>query len=31
VEAWIKKLPEIRKRYYMGKITYGKGPLLEGE
>jgi hypothetical protein len=31
IQAWIAKLPEIRKRYYQGKITYGKGPLLEDE
>ncbi|MDD2596481.1 MAG: DUF3795 domain-containing protein [Candidatus Cloacimonetes bacterium] len=27
-EAYIAKLPEIRKRYFSGKISYGKGPLL---
>lgn len=29
IKAWIEKLPEIRKRYFTGKISYGKGPLLE--
>jgi len=28
VEAWKKHLPEIRRRYFTGKISYGKGPLL---
>ncbi len=28
IQAWIEKLPEIRQRYYTGKISYGKGPLL---
>lgn len=27
-EAYIAKLPELRKRYFTGKISYGKGPLL---
>jgi len=27
-EAYIEKLPEMRKRYFTGKITFGKGPLL---
>jgi hypothetical protein len=31
VKAWIAKLPEIKKRYYTGKITYGKGPLIDNE
>jgi hypothetical protein len=31
VEAWKAKLPELRKRYFAGKIRDGKGPLLEGE
>lgn len=31
VEAWKAKLPELRQRYFTGKISYGKGPLLEGE
>lgn len=29
VQAWIAKLPEIRLRYFTGKISYGKGPQLE--
>ncbi|PKN79243.1 MAG: hypothetical protein CVU48_05840 [Candidatus Cloacimonetes bacterium HGW-Cloacimonetes-1] len=31
VEAWKEQYQAIRKRYFTGKITYGKGPLLEGE
>ncbi|MBN2828874.1 MAG: DUF3795 domain-containing protein [Candidatus Cloacimonetes bacterium] len=31
VRAWIAKIPEIRKRYYTGKITFGKGPLIDNE
>lgn len=31
VKAWIEQLPLIRKRYFTGKISYGKGPQLEGE
>jgi hypothetical protein len=31
IEAWKQHLPEIRKRYFTGKISYGKGPQLEGE
>ena len=27
-EAYLAKLPEMRKRYFVGKISYGKGPLL---
>ncbi len=27
-EAYIAKLPEMKKRYFSGKISYGKGPLL---
>jgi hypothetical protein len=27
-EAYIAKLPEMRKRYFAGKISYGKGPRL---
>ncbi|MDZ4120875.1 MAG: DUF3795 domain-containing protein [Candidatus Cloacimonadaceae bacterium] len=30
-KEWIKQLPTIRKRYFTGKITYGRGPLLEDE
>ncbi len=30
-EAYIAKLPEMRKRYFTGKISYGKGPLLPEE
>lgn len=26
--AYLAKLPELRKRYFAGKISYGKGPLL---
>ncbi len=29
VEAWKKHLPEMRKRYFSGKISFGKGPLLD--
>ncbi len=28
IEAWKQHLPEIRRRYFTGKISYGKGPLL---
>ncbi|MDD2331644.1 MAG: DUF3795 domain-containing protein [Candidatus Cloacimonetes bacterium] len=31
VQAWIEKLPELKKRYFTGTISYGMGPLLEGE
>lgn len=31
VKAWIAHLPKMRKRYFTGKITFGKGPLLDGE
>jgi len=31
VEAWKEQYLAIRKRYFTGKITYGKGPLLDGE
>ncbi len=30
-EAYLAKLPEMRKRYFTGKISYGKGPLLPEE
>jgi len=30
-EAYLKKLPEMRKRYFTGKISYGKGPQLPEE
>jgi len=30
-EAYLAKLPEMRRRYFTGKISYGKGPLLPEE
>ncbi|MDD4310788.1 MAG: DUF3795 domain-containing protein [Candidatus Cloacimonetes bacterium] len=31
LQAWKDEYLTIRKRYYLGKITYGKGPLLDEE
>jgi hypothetical protein len=29
IEKWLEKLPKIKKTYFFGKITYGKGPKSE--
>ena len=31
VKEWIRQLPKIKIRYFKGKISYGRGPLLDGE
>ncbi|PKN74910.1 MAG: hypothetical protein CVU49_05505 [Candidatus Cloacimonetes bacterium HGW-Cloacimonetes-2] len=31
VKAWIEHLPQIKLRYFTGKISFGKGPQLPGE
>jgi len=31
VQAWLEKLPELKLRYFRGKISYGKGPQLEDQ
>ncbi len=31
IQAWIDKLPQIKLRYFTGKISFGKGPQLPDE